>query len=90
MDTTEAAKTPLCRTNTFEVGKHDPAGVAHEDVLHHAFPVDQDTNLPIDLARDLRQSPGKFLGDQFFRRDASLIKLLQTLFLKCLESDGVT
>jgi hypothetical protein len=84
MDTPESAKATLCRSNSLEIREHNPTRIADKDELHHTLSVDQNPHLAIDLARNLRQSTGELLGDQFFGWDASLVKLLQTLFLKCL------
>ena len=89
MEATETAKAPFRRSDSFEIGQEDAAGIAHEDPLHVPLAVHEYADLPVDLPRDLRHRPSKLMGNDGPGRDTSLIKLLEALSLERLEAVGV-
>jgi hypothetical protein len=51
---------------------------------HTDFPLaaDQQTDLPVDVAGKKGYLPGKIIGNDIFRRDASVTKMLQLFDLR--------
>jgi hypothetical protein len=90
VDTAKSPETPFGSSDSFEVRQKDLFGVADENPLHRSFTTDEYPDLPVDFPGDFSEGSGKLLSDQQSRRDASLVELLETLFLERLESDRVT
>ena len=90
MDTSEAAKTSLGGADSLEIGQEDSSGIAHEDPFHIPLAIHENTDLAVDLPRDLGHGPRELLGHDGSGRDASLVKLLEALSRERLEAGGVT
>src|SRR6185437_1564339 len=81
---------PAPRAQAADLRQVDARGVADEDVLDLAAPVDQDANLTLDLARDVPQE-GRQLGRSDLRGlQAPPVDPLQRVLLARLEADDVS
>jgi hypothetical protein len=68
----------------------DARGVADEDVLDLAAPVDQDAHLALDLARNAPQEGGQLSRGDLGRLQAPAVDALQSVLLARLEADDVS
>ncbi len=86
---TKPAEAPAPRAQTADLRQVDARGIPHEDVLDLAAPVDQDADLPLDLARD-RAEIRRQLGRSHLRRfHAPAVNALQRMLLARLEPDDI-
>jgi hypothetical protein len=85
METSQSAKTSLGHANALQIGKHDASRIAHDDRVHRAPSVDQDSDLTVDFPRELGQGAGEVVADDGTRRDALLVDLLEAPTLSDFE-----
>jgi hypothetical protein len=85
----QAPKAPASGPQAANLREIDPRGVADEDVLDLAPPVDQDPDLPFYLARDGAQE-GRQFGRRHLRRlQAPPVDALEGVLLARLEPDDI-
>jgi hypothetical protein len=89
MYTTKAAKASLGGPDALEIGQEDPPGIANEDPLHVSLAVHENTDLTVDLPRDLGHGPRELRGYDGSGRDASLVEFLEPLALQSFEAGCV-
>ncbi|HVV51446.1 MAG TPA: hypothetical protein VHO06_17380 [Polyangia bacterium] len=86
----QSPEAPAPGAQAADLRQVDPRGVADEDVLDLAPPVDQDPDLALDLARDAPQE-GRPLGRGDLRRlQAPAVDALQRVLLARLVADDVS
>jgi hypothetical protein len=73
VDEAEAAQAQLTRAGATHVGQLELPGVAHDDVLDFAPPVEEHADLPSDVARDLGEVARKLRRAQLARLDAAAV-----------------
>jgi hypothetical protein len=64
--------------------------VADDDVLDVPPPVDERTDLPVDLGGKLRKGARELGADDPIGRDAAAVEVEEPLFLARLEAGGVS
>ena len=90
MQAPEAAESFAADARAFQIRQHNTARVADDNVFDVTASIDEHTNLPIDLSRNLGEMPREFLCNDVARMDAPLIELLQAVDLAWLQSLQVT
>ena len=73
MQAAETAKPSSTDSGALQIWQNYCAGVANDDVFYISAAVYKNSDLSIYFSRYLGQMAGKFLGNDFARRNASLI-----------------
>ena len=89
VDEAQAAEASTAAADTAEVGQHDLRGIADHHVLDRTTPIDEHTDLAVQLRRLRGELCGKLGGHHIRGRNASAIQALERLDLTCLESLGI-
>ena len=68
VETPQTAKPSLGDTQPLQVRQHDLACIADDDPLHFTFPIDEDADLPVELAGDLGELAREIVSHELTRR----------------------
>ena len=90
VDATQTTKTIDGHTDTFEVGKLNPAMVAHHHVFNMPTAIYQRADLSARLMRKFGELPRKFRRHNLVRGNAPGVKFFNATQLIGLEPSGVS
>ena len=82
----KAAEAPGSTAQTTDVGKHEPARVADDDVADRSVASDQNAHLAAELFGDLGEMTGELGGDDFVRRHTAPVRSLESALLRGLDA----
>jgi len=71
-------------------GDRKLAGIADSDLGNAALTVEEKAERPVELLRELSQSPGKLSAEQVSRRNLAVVKVGQTFLLARFEALGAS
>jgi hypothetical protein len=83
VDQAQAAEATRRAAQAADVGQPQPRRVADGDVLDGPAPVDQDADLAVELAGQLRHVGGELVGDDLAGRDPSSVDTFEGTDLAC-------
>src|SRR6266849_781165 len=83
------AKARLSRSGSTDVGQVKAVGIPHDDVLHLALAVEEDSHLAVDALRDFGEVPRQLGADHLMRRCSPPVGVPEKSKLVCLQPKGV-
>src|SRR5260370_5659831 len=85
----KAAKARLAGSGSTDVGQVKAVGISHDDVLHLALAVEEDSHLPVDAFRDFGEVPRQLGADHLMGRSPPPVGVPEKSKLVCLQPEGI-
>jgi hypothetical protein len=82
----DTPKTRDARARSLDVRDLDRRRVADDDLVYVAAPIDENSDLPTDLVRDLGELARELLRNDAVRRDSAIVEFFETAYLVRLEA----